>query len=454
MYTMLRDVGAGTVEISLKKFGSTDTFATGRIGYNPAVGEVSTATGLTLPSRGLSPGSNYYISVVHPEAWGLSDAFTIQSPGEGQIRVTQPNARESGTPGSAINVGYQFTRHVGEGLVYFELYKLDAEGGYGRPVATTTQHHRSGTADPALPQPIHIKEWRLPRDLPVGQYFVQVTHPEAWGKSSNFSVRWEGEGHDLPSDYAVADIFKHGNEIKAKIRATGGDIADYVELNVNEVLRREIIRPSRDTDIVIGEIPSGSTCGAFYGVTIDPNNRLRETNVDNNNLRKFVPFTGANGYAMQISGHEYGSSVKYIPCTGDMIFVRVKNCSSDSAYIGVEVRQMGWIPATLDRPEAQLNVVVPHGVFVDDCHYWGELRPGPGGPFVPPGECATVRVRSHDLQSVNSILVFTFRGGITAWPGLTNPLNIELIFGRWASTIDTRSGRQTTECVYHEEPHP
>ncbi len=453
MYTMLREVGAGPVEISLRKFGVTDTFATGRIGYNPAVGEVSTATSLTLPSRGLSPGANYYISAVHPEAWGLSDAFTIQSPGEGQIRVLRPRAGEGVTPGFAMNVDYQFTRHASEGQINFELYKLDAGGGYGRPIRSFTRHYRPSLTSPA--EPIIQVQWPLPRDFPVGQYFVQATHPEAWGKSSNFSVRWEGEGHDFPSAYAVADIFKRGRDIKARIRATGGDIADYVELDVNGVLRREVIRPSGDTEIDVG--PAWEVCGNFNEVILDPNHRIRSASMTS--LRKFVPTRNPDGYVIS---HDILGDTVAIPCdptphsSGDYgsIWVILHNCSSASLSTNnlVEVRQMGWIPATMDRPERQLDVVRPHLVRVADCN---SLHTPRAEPSIPPGECGIVRVSINDLQRLDGWLVFTFRGdAVASWPSLTNPYQIKLKFGHWGTTINTRTGETTRECVYHEESHP
>ena len=432
------------VEFALRKWGVSDVFATHRQPYRQSSDDRNCVATIRLPATGLPPGSNYYFTATHPEAWGIGNNFTIQSPGEGLIQITRPRAGEGWTPGFMMEMSYRFTSRVAPGHIRFELYKLDADGRYGRPVSFLNSNY---TPQPAgTPDPNHTKNWLLPRDLAVGRYFVLATHPEAWGKSSNFEVQWEREGHDFPSDYAVADIFKRGDDIKARIRATGGDMADNVELSVNGVLRREMIRPARDTDIVIGEIPSGNTCGAFYEVRIDPNNRFRETNRDNNNLRKFIPFRGADGHASVLntsSGFATANPVVLIPCDEQgSIHVKLHNCSSESVSMNniVEVRQVGWI-----NPTTELNEVRPYRIDEADCAYWGGGGPGRS---IPPGGCADVRVGGEDLRRVTSTLVLTFRGDVTAWPSLPNPLNIELVFGHWATVIHTDGGGVTRTCEY------
>jgi hypothetical protein len=438
IFTMLREVGTGMVEIALKKFGATETFATIRIGYNPAVGEITTSTSMTLPTRGLPPGSNYYLSAIHPEAWGLSDAFSIESPGEGLIRVTQPRAGDGVTPGFAMTVGYQFTRRVGEGVIHFELYGMDADGRHGRPLLTRSSHYRPGPA--GTPDPIHLMDWQLPPDLAVGQYFILATHPEAWGKSSNFFVQWERTGTAFPSDYAVVNIFKQGNDFKARLRATGGDIADSVEISVNGEIRREIIRPASDTVIIIRPVDYGREgCGVVHEVTIDPNNTFREENKANNTLRKFVPIEDPDGYAKVVE--DLDSRGRLLIQCGEVrdhgVMVSVRNCSSEPARVFVTAQQVGW-----------RNIMDPATYFIRDRRVYSVAGVGIGEP-IPPGHSMRVSVRSEDLGNIDSTLVFNFSGdGVSRWRHLTNPLNVPVRFGRSGTIIDLNTGTRRTTCEY------
>jgi len=270
IFSMLRQVSAGMVELQLRKEGNPDhIYQTVNIGWNPAVGEPNVVTSMTLPSAADISSGSYYIAATHPEAWGISDSFTVQVPGEGQIQIVRPRAGEGVTPGSPLHLDYMVTGHVPEGDITFELFKLNEDGSHGSPAQTYHRHHRPSSS--GLPDPLHLAQYVLPRTMELGRYFIQATHRQATGRSANFSVTWEMEGHDFPSDYSVTDIYKQGGDVKARLRATGGDIADTLDVRVNGVDRREIIRPATDTIIQVQEIPSIPVCGAFHEVFIDPN---------------------------------------------------------------------------------------------------------------------------------------------------------------------------------------
>lgn len=213
-------------------------------------------------------------------------------------------------------------------------------------------------------------------------------------------------------------------------------MADYVELNVEGApTRRELIRPARDTDIVIGTIPAGYPCGGFYEVTIDPNNRIRETSKSNNSLRKFVSFRSPDGYATAPGG-----SLQAIPCEPyshsefEFIKVDIHNCCSEPTSAGdiVEVRQTGH----------NINRVVPHRVLVSRCESHASPREE---AHIPPGECGVVYVLVEDLTRVDGALSFYFN---RTWPLLTNPFTVQLNFGRWGTIIHTDTGRVERRCVY------
>jgi len=315
---------------------------------------------------------------------------------------------------------------------------------------TFTRNYRSGRAD--LPEPIIQTSYTLPRDLAIGRYFLQITHPQAWGKSDNFEVAWEREGHALPSDYSVVDIYKQGNDVKARVRATGGDIADTLDVRVNGVDRREIIRPATDTIIQVQELPSGSVCGAFYEVEIDPGDRLDEATRTNNTLSKWVPFQGNDGYATPYGNGYAGSTVHYVPCEPPRGFtdygftsVIVHNCSAESMGFDAETRQIGWITHT-----NQLNIPVPHQRFVASTCGINAFAERTPGNSIPPGGCGMIRVVIDDLRRLDSVLNFQFTGDMTRWRTLTNPVMIDLKFGKTQHIYNFDTGRTDIRCEFND----
>jgi len=451
IFSMLRQVSAGMVELQLRKEGDPDRiYQTVNIGWNPAVGEPNVVTSMTLPSAVDISSGSYYITATHPEAWGISDSFTVQISGEGQIRIVRPRSGEGVTPGSPLYLDYMVTGYVPEGDITFELFKLNEDGSHGSPVQTYHHYHRpSGTG---MPDPLHRTQHVLPRTTELGRYFIQATHRQATGRSANFSVTWEMEGHNFPSDYSIIDIYKQGNDIKARLRATGGDMADTLDVRVNGVDRREIIRPATDTIIQVQEVPSISVCGAFHEVFIDPNNHLHEAERRNNSLRKWIPYQGNDGYASPQGNGYSGATVHYVPCDPPRGFtsygytsVVVHNCSGESKGFRAETRQIGWITHT-----NQLNVVVPHQKFVSSSCGDNAFASRTPGNSIPPGGCGMIRVSIDDLRRVDSVLNFQLAGDITEWRTLTNPVMIDLKFGRKETIINTRTGRMETNCVYND----
>ena len=428
----------GYVDFTLRRFGVSDVFATHRQPYRQSSDGTTCMATVHLPATGLPPGSDYYFMATHPEAWGTGNSFTINAPGGEFIRVTG----RGGTPGTSMEVGYQFTSRVGSGTVRLELYKLEEAGRYGRPVLTRSSHYTPGSA--STPDPIHLVEWQLPPDLAVGRYFVLATHPEAWGKSSNFEIRWEGEGHDFPSDYAVVNIFKQGNDFKARLRATGGDMADSIPISVNGEIRREIIRPAGDTVIVIRPVDYGREgCGVTHEVTIDPNNTFHEENRANNTLRKFVPIEDPDGYA-KVEGDIDSRGRLLFPCEPPRYSsslgracISVRNCSSEPVSVSVTAQQVGWRDITNSAT-----------YFIRNRRVYSVGGVANGEP-IPPGESMKVSVLRQDLDDINSTLVFSFSGGsVSRWRHLTNPLNVPVRFGRSVTYFDTRRGTRETRCEY------
>ena len=395
----------------------------------------------------------------------MSDVFTIgNSSGEGLIEVSRPRAGEGVTPGFTMHVDYRFTRRVEEGLVHIELYALDAEGRYGRPVLTRTQHHRppSGPPGGVSPEPIHTMECPIPADTANGRYFVLVTHPDAWGRSRNFNILSDLTGYAI-EDYAVLDIFKDGDKVKARIRASGGTIADYEQLSVNGSITRPIISPG-DSDIIIRDYSRVTLvqCGEFFDVTIDPNRRRTETNEGYNSLRKFIAWEGPNG-RVWLPGRPSGTNAQRIACYRPDVYtstviVAVQNCSSEPVSIGggaIEVRQSGRRPRTGNRLGYEdFDEVVPHRTFITNCDGLGERRVE---SEIPAGECAAIRLGIEELSAVDSTLTYIFRNDFTAWPGLTNPFTVELDFGEWEyydNSLTKRRCRYSNGVAYEDLAYP
>jgi len=431
----------GYVDFALRRFGVSDVFATHRQPYRQSSDGWTCMATIRLPATGLPPGSDYYLMATHTEAWGIGHSFTINPPGGEFIRVTGGG----GTPGTRMEMRYQLTSRVGAGTVRLELYKLEEDGRYGRPLSTRSSRYVPGSA--STPEPVYLVEWLLPRDLPVGRYFVLATHPEAWGKSSNFEIRWEGEGHDFPSDYSVVNIFKQGNDFKARLRATGGDIADWVEISVNGEIRREVIRPASDTVIVIRPVDYGREgCGVVHEVTIDPNNTFREENKANNTLRKFAPIEDPDGYAT-VDGELDSRGRLLFPCEParhasslGRACVAVRNCSSEPVTIRVNVQQVGWT-----------NIMDPATYFITDKRpyylmgYTGIWGPEP----IPPGHTMRACIHAEDLGGINSTVVFNLSGeGISRWRHLTNPINVPVRFGNPGTTFNLNTGMRWNTCTY------
>lgn len=439
--TFLSDTAHGMVSFQIWKAGANQPLATIAFGFDPTPENMICQRVWGLPLGGLPSGSDYFIVADHRDGglWGVSDVFTIgNSDGEGLIEVSRPRAGEGVTPGFTMHVDYRFTRRVEEGLVHIELYALDSEGRYGRPVLTRTQHHRppSGPPGGVAPEPIHTIEWPIPEDTAIGRYFVLVTHPEAWGRSRNFNILSELTGYPI-DDYAVLDIFMDGDEVKARIRASGGTIADYVQLSVNGLITRPLISPG-DSDVIIRDYSNQTLglCGQFFDVTIDPDGRITETNEGNNSLRKFIPWHGTNG-RVWLPDHPSGTNLVRIACYRPDIYtptviVAVQNCGPEPISIGygsIEVRQSGRRPRTGNQLGYEdFDVVVPHRTFISNCDDMGERRVE---GEIPSGECGLIRIGIEDLSAVDSTLTYTFRNEFTAWPGLTNPYTVEVDYGQW-----------------------
>lgn len=431
----------GYVDFALRRFGVSDVFTTHRQPYRQLSDGWTCMATIRLPATGLPPGSDYYLMATHTEAWGIGHSFSINPPGGELIRVTGGG----GTPGTRMEMRYQLTSRVGAGTVRLELYKLEEDGRYGRPLSSTSSRYAPGSS--STPEPVHIIAWQLPRDLPVGRYFVLATHPEAWGKSGNFQILWEGEGHNFPSDYSVVNIFKQGNDFKARLRATGGDIADWVEISVNGEIRREVIRPASDTVIVIRPVDYGrEACGVTHEVTIDPENRFHEENKTNNTLRKFAPIEDPDGYAT-VDGDLDSRGRLLFPCEPahhasslGRACVAVRNCSSQPVTIRANVQQVGWT-----------NIMDPATYFIRDKRpYYFMGRTGIWGPEpISPGHTMRACVHAEDLGGINSTVVFNLSGeGISRWRHLTNPINVPVRFGNPGTTFDLNTGMRWNTCTY------
>ena len=187
------------VEFTLRKLGSIRIYATLRRPYRQSSDDRNCQANFPLPAQGLTTSSDYYLMAVHPEAWGVGNRFTIEAPEMAQINFLRPNGSLAFTPGFPMNIDYQFSRHVAEGDVVFRFREAEEEeSGSGlvrrsdEALASFTRHHGSNAGQPA--EPIHMTTFTLPRDLRAGRYYIEARHPEAFGRSAEFEVAWEGGG--------------------------------------------------------------------------------------------------------------------------------------------------------------------------------------------------------------------------------------------------------------------
>ncbi len=467
----LNDAAAGSLKLELKRMNANSPLGAVAVpSFDPRPDRMSFSGTWPLPSSGLPSGADYYIFATHDSgAWGMSDNFSIIPAGEGLIRILNPRGSYMATPGSPLNVDYQFTRSVGAGTTVFELFKLDADGHHGRAVLTTTQSYRPGPA--GNPEPIRQLRWALPSDLAVGRYFVLITHPEARAQTINFDIAWE-RAAVFPSDYAIVDIVKHRNEIKARIQATGGNTADYLEITtLGWGTRRELIRPSQITEVVVATLSpeqNHPSCGYYWEVSIHPN--APDANESNNSLRKFVPIDSQYGGELWVHG-AFGGSVT-VPCNprpgtvgysstrhGGFKYAVLRNCSSELLSMisfSMSVSQTYMAPAersgsgsggylVTEWVEASQPAPWQFLYTVPDCSTIGVSGTSSSTGMVNPGECALIHV-SLDKES-DGKLTFEFRGVPATWQGLRNPYVVDVDFGHWATTVGGGQG-QTWQCVY------
>ena len=463
----LNDVSAGGLKVELKRMNANSPLGVLAVpSFDPRPDRMFFSGTWPLPSSGLPSGSDYYLFATHDSgAWGMSDNFSIIPAGEGLIRVLNPRGSYMATPGTPLAVDYQFTRSVGAGTTVFELFKLDADGRHGRAALSTTQSYRPGPS--GNPEPIRQLRWALPSDLAVGRYFVLVTHPEARGQSTNFDIAWEREAV-FPSDYAIVDIVKRRNEIKARIQATGGNTGDYLEITTQGWgTRRELIRPSQITEVTVATLGEGYACGQFWEISIDPNNHFSESDETNNSLRKFVSHSSQYGGQFWVRD-ALGGRVT-IPCKpragtpghsrsqhGGSVYAVLKNCTSETiGQISLSVSQSYMVPAehsgsgsggylVTEWTEASQPASWQYMVTMPDC---SNSAGGSTSRVIPPGECALIRVQL-DKES-DGKLTFNFRGEQAGWQGLRNPYIVDVDFGNWATRVDGGHG-QTWQCVYDD----
>jgi len=467
----LNDAAAGSLKLELKRMNATSPLGAVAVpSFDPRPDRMSFSGTWPLPSTGLPSGSDYYIFASHDSgAWGMSDNFSIVSAGEGFIRILNPRGSYMATPGAPLNVDYQFTRSVGAGTTVFELFKLDADGRHGRAVLSTTQPYRPGPA--GNPEPIRQLRWTLPSDLAVGRYFVLITHPEARGQSINFDIAWE-RAAVFPSDYAIVDIVKRHNEIKARIQATGGNAADYLDITtLGWGTRRELIRPSQITEVVVATLSpeqNHPSCGFYWEVSIHPN--APDANESNNSLRKFVPIDSQYGGEIRVH-NAFGGAVT-VPCNprpgtqgysrnrhGGVVHAVLRNCTAELlpiANFSMSVSQTYMAPAERSGSGSGGYLVTEwveasqpaHWQFLytlPNCGTIGVAGPSRSTRMVNPGECALIRVQL-DKES-DGKLTFEFRGIPATWQGLRNPYVVDVDFGHWATTVGGGQG-QTWQCVY------
>jgi len=465
----LDDLSAGSLTLELKRMNATLPLSAVAVpSFDPRPDRMSFAGTWPLPSSGLPSGSDYYIFASHGSgAWGMSDNFSIISAGEGLIRVLNPRGSYMATPGSPLQVDYQFTRGVAAGTTVFELFKIDADGRHGRAVLSTTQSYRPGPS--GNPEPIRQLRWALPSDLAVGRYFVLITHPEARGQSTNFDIAWEREAV-FPSDYAIVDIVKRHNEIKARIQATGGNAADYLEITtLGWGTRRELIRPAQITEVVVATLSPEQIypCGSYWEVSIHPT--APDANEGNNSLRKFVSSGSQYGGEFWVHG-AIGGKVT-VPCPprpgmagysstqhGGNVKAILKNCSSEPipiANISMSVSQTYMAPAehsgggsggylVTEWVEASKHADWHVLYTLADC-YTLRASSHSTSTGIHPGECAYINV--HLDQESDGKLTFNFRGDQAGWQGLRNPYVVDVDFGKWSTTVGGGQG-QTWQCVY------
>ncbi|MCU0581989.1 MAG: hypothetical protein MUF26_06010 [Syntrophales bacterium] len=441
----LNDVPAGDLKVELKQMSANAPLGVLAVpSFDPRPDRMSFSGTWPLPSSGLPSGSDYYLFASHDSgAWGMSDNFSIVSAGEGLIRVLNPRGSYMATPGAHLNVDYQFTRSVGAGTTFFELFKIDADGRHGRAVLSTTQAYRPGPA--GNPEPIRQLRWTLPSDLTVGRYFVLITHPEARGQS---------------------------REIKARIQATGGNAADYLDITtLGWGTRRELIRPSQITEVVVATLSpeqNHPSCGFFWEVSIHPN--APDANESNNSLRKFVPIDSQYGGEIRVH-NAHGGKVT-VPCNprpgttgysrnrhGGVVHAVLRNCTAELlsiANFSMSVSQTYMAPAersgsgsggylVTEWVEASQPAHWQYLYNLPNCGTVGVAGPSSSTRMVNPGECAFIHIQL-DKES-DGKLTFEFRGVPATWQGLRNPYVVDVDFGHWATTVGGGQG-QTWQCVY------
>lgn len=465
----LNDVAAGGLKLELKRMSANVPFGAVAVpSFDPQPDRMSFSGTWPLPSTGLPSGTDYYLFATHDSgAWGMGDNFSIIPAGEGLIRVLNPRGSYMATPGSPLNVDYQFTRSVGAGTTVFELFKLDADGRHGRAALSTTQSYRPGPS--GNPEPIRQLRWTLPSDLAVGRYFVLITHPEARGQSINFDIAWQREAV-FPSDYAIVDIVKRRNEITARIQATGGNAGDYLEITtLGWGTRRELIRPSQITEVVVASLAPEQIypCGSYWEVSIHPN--APDANEGNNSLRKFVSNGSRYGGEFWVHG-AIGGKVT-VPCPprpgtvgyssthhGGNVKAILKNCGSEpipTSSISMSVTQTYMTPAgrsgggsggylVTEWVEASQPASWQVLYTLADC-YTLRASTHSTSTGIHPGECAYINV--HLDQESDGKLTFNFRGDQAGWQGLRNPYVVDVDFGKWATTVGGGQS-QTWQCVY------
>jgi len=376
--------------------------------------------------------SNAFFSI-HARAQGRrAEPPSPPPPGPPSIRVVAPNGGEELRRGSVSSI--RWNRSGFSGNLRITLIKAT---GYTKELTGAGGFYHSSGNFP----------FSVTNDIPTGEdYRIVISNMDGAVRDESdafFTIKIPPatEGHAFNPggqqyDFRVADIFKDGTGIKARIVASETFTPpDYVEVSSSWTgTQRHIIRAGAN-DIVVGEMPVvqlGNS--ARMTVMVDPNDRFRETDEGNNSMQKDIWYADVRGEA-SINGNNASGGTVRVPCSQSaIVHLRLKNTGGlpveewdQKVTIHQSGRRPGGYRGTLGGQEYTDRILTARSF------YGGQnciQRIIPALPLQP-GDCGVIRLDTSDLTQADSVLTFTFSGVLASWL-IPNPMTISLDFGSQA----------------------
>jgi hypothetical protein len=216
----------------------------------------------------------------------------------------------------------------------------------------------------------HSTLWTVPEDIEEGDYKIRVSGLSYSDDGSlNFTIVLESADVDL----AISSLSSDSHNLIANIVSRGGHygavefMVERLTEDERPISSRRVERsiPATGGPVTLGSLEvlgadlSGSDCGVCFRVTIDSDNRVDESNEENNTKAEHVwpPVRIGKAYVTDPFGNVLGDGSTVMGRAGTTVFsYRLRNCGSLPASGQVTVRQKGyWIGADSRRLEPEYH---------------------------------------------------------------------------------------------------